>query len=255
MNIEKYFKSLSLELTALKDRVRDFINDAHWLSDGEWKEGVLRSVIARNLPSEIKIGRGFIMTPLGVSTQIDILLYSSASPVLFRDGHLVIIQPEAVKGVIEVKTRLKQKDLKDAINKIKLIGEMLPKENNAFLAIFSYDIDSLNKQRVLNLLRKETNNINQIVHLLCLGDSRFIRYWDISPELTNRSTHAIWHSYRLDKLAYGYFIHNVLLSLSPEYIDNNQSLWFPKTSKEIYKDGEILRKMGPGEPQRTNDLF
>ena len=95
MNIEKYFRSLSLELTALKDRVRDFINDAHWLTDGEWKESVLRSLIARNLPRDIQMGRGFILTPSGVSTQIDILLYSAESPVLFRDGDLVFVQPEA----------------------------------------------------------------------------------------------------------------------------------------------------------------
>lgn len=255
MNVEKYFKSISLELTALKDRVRDFINDAHWLTDGEWKEGVLRSVIARNLPSDIQIGRGFILTPLGASTQIDILLYSSASPVIFRDGDLVFIQPAAVKGIIEVKTRLNQQNLKEAVKKIKKIGDMLPEENNAFLAIFSYDVDIPDNQSVLKLLQEETNSKRQIVHLLCLGDSQFIRYWETSPELTMNSTHDKWHSYRLDKMAYGYFIHNVLLGLSPKYIDNHQALWFPETSKEIHKDGEILRQRGPGEHHRIDDLF
>lgn len=252
MNVKRYFESLSLELAALKDRVRVFIKDAHWLSDGEWKESVLRSVIARSLPSDIKIGRGFILTPSGISTQIDILLYASAAPVLFRDGDLVIIQPSAVKGVIEVKTKLNQQSLKKAVNTIKKIGELLPKENNALLAIFSYDIvNNIDSTRVLRLLRDETKNIKQIVHLLCLGDSRFIRYWEKPPELTKNSTHAKWHSYHLDKMAYGYFIHNVLLSLSPEYIDKHQSLWFPEKSKEIHKDDEIERQMGPGEQYRN----
>lgn len=40
-----HFKSLALELNALKDRVRNFIDDAHWLTDGEWKEAVLRAML------------------------------------------------------------------------------------------------------------------------------------------------------------------------------------------------------------------
>ncbi len=66
MNVESYFKSLSLEFTALKDRVRNFIDDAHWLTDGEWKETVLRTILSRSLPQDILIGRGFIVTPGGI---------------------------------------------------------------------------------------------------------------------------------------------------------------------------------------------
>ena len=58
MNIENYFKSVTLEIEALKNRVRDFIDDSHWQTDGEWKESVLRSILSRNIPENIKIGRG-----------------------------------------------------------------------------------------------------------------------------------------------------------------------------------------------------
>ena len=254
MNVENYFKSLTLELTALKDRVRDFINDSHWLTDGEWKEGVLRSSLARNLPQDIQIGRGFILTPEGASTQIDILLYSSESPVLFRDGDLVFIQPAAVRGVIEVKTKLNLYSLRKAVGKIKKIGEMLSPEQNAFLSIFSYDTDIVDSRTILKILQKETTNIKQIVQFICLGDSRFIRYWETDPRALNRSTYEKWHSYSLEKMAYGYFIHNVLLSLSPRYIDNNQALWFPEESKEIHKDGDILRNRGSNESIRMDVL-
>ena len=62
MDTDKYFESLTDEILALKNRVRNFIHDSHWLTDGEWKESVLRSIIARSLPSSAKIGRGFIVT-------------------------------------------------------------------------------------------------------------------------------------------------------------------------------------------------
>lgn len=254
MNVESYFKSLSLEFTALKDRVRNFIDDAHWPTDGGWKETVLRTILSRSLPQDIQIGQGFIVTPEWKSTQIDILLYSSSAPLLFRDGNLVIVQPSAVRGVIEVKTKLTLQGLRDAVEKIKLIGEKLPPENEAFLAIFSYDssIREEQKQDCLNIFQQETGSIRQIVNFVCLGESRFIRYWDKEPGFPLRGAYEKWHSYHLQKMAYGYFIHNVLLSLSPKYIDNNQALWFPETSKEFYKDGAILRNRGPGEPSRID---
>ena len=78
MDVKSYFESLTIELESLKNRVRNFIHGAHWLTDGEWKESVLRSVIGRNLPDTVKIGRGFILTEQGLSSQCDILLYKGA---------------------------------------------------------------------------------------------------------------------------------------------------------------------------------
>ncbi|MDO9069145.1 MAG: hypothetical protein Q7W05_11895 [Deltaproteobacteria bacterium] len=255
MDIEKYFRSLSLEMTALKDRVRDFIDDTHWLTDGEWKESVLRSMLARNLPPNIQVGRGFILTSSGVSTQIDILLYSSDSPVFFRDGDLVFVQPEAVKGVIEVKTKLNRQGLKKSVSKIKAIGDMLAGKSSAFLSIFSYESNVRSSQYVLDLLLEQTKSIEQIVHFLCLGESHFVRYWATAPDRRHRAVYEKWHSYQLEMMAYGYFIHNVLLSLMPEYVDNSQELWFPETSKEIYKNGEIQRQRGANETQRLDDVL
>src|ERR1700746_1972099 len=104
VKMESYFESLSLELKGLKNRVRNFIEDKHWQTDGEWKESVLRSFLRRNLPSNVKVGRGFVITERGASKQLDIFIYDAASPVLFADADLVFVTPDAVIGVIEVKT-------------------------------------------------------------------------------------------------------------------------------------------------------
>ncbi len=78
---------------------------------GEWKESVLRSFLNRNLPSSYKIVRGFIVTPEGPTTQIDLLLYKSSGPVMFRDGDLVFSSPQEVVAIIEVKPSLKKSTL------------------------------------------------------------------------------------------------------------------------------------------------
>ncbi|WP_446673943.1 DUF6602 domain-containing protein [Paenibacillus sedimenti] len=45
-----------------------------------------RNIIRRHMPSNIDVGRGFILTKKGCSTQIDILLTYNTYPVLFREG-------------------------------------------------------------------------------------------------------------------------------------------------------------------------
>jgi hypothetical protein len=77
MNMIEYHKSLNRELQALKDRVRNLMDDPHWLTDGEWKETVLRSVLRKHLPHSVQVGRGFVLTPSRCSKQIDVLIYDS----------------------------------------------------------------------------------------------------------------------------------------------------------------------------------
>src|SRR5579872_2090540 len=55
MSLNSYFESLNDEMMGLRDRVRNFIKGQHWLTDGEWKESVLRSILRRNLPSHLAV--------------------------------------------------------------------------------------------------------------------------------------------------------------------------------------------------------
>ncbi len=98
-----YFRSISSELNALKDRMQYFVRDQHWLTVGEGKELILRTMLRRHLPGSVQVGRGFVIDDGWRSTQIDILLYDNTKPVLYRDGDLVFVTPDAVRGIIEVK--------------------------------------------------------------------------------------------------------------------------------------------------------
>jgi hypothetical protein len=238
MNIEDYFKSLTQEFTGLKNRVRNFIAGNHWQTDGEWKESVLRSFLARSLPQTVQVGRGFIIGHSETSTQIDILLYASDAPVMFRDGDLVFVSPEAVRGIIEVKTNLNANLLSQALDKLIKVANICS-HNNALIGIFSYDSTIQSNTEVLSLLRDKCKNRREVIDLLCLGDSHFIKYWQKTVQ--GGGTYEKWHSYELRHMAFGYFIHNVILSLTPDHIAINESVWFPENSKEIHKDGEIYR--------------
>jgi len=119
LDVNAYFLSLSGELNALKDRVRHLISGSHWQTDGEWKETVLRSVLRRHLPSSLEVGTGFIVAPNTASTQVDVLVYDSTKPVLFREGDLVFLAADSVKAVIEVKSKIhSQRHLEEVLDKL-----------------------------------------------------------------------------------------------------------------------------------------
>lgn len=239
MDIESYFRSLSAELESLQNRVRHFIQSAHWLTDGEWKESVLRSVLVRKLPDTVKIGRGFVITRQGVSSQCDILLYKASVPVLFREGDLVFLTPDAVLGIIEVKSRTDKTVLENVIDRFSGIGRKLGSHRaHCFFGLFSYESAVGQDSDILHVLKTKCTHESNIVDLIALGPHTFVRWWKFSPHDHDRH-YEKWHAYDLNRMAAGYFIANVIDSVSPESVGGNEWLWFPTLGKESHKTGEV----------------
>lgn len=205
MDVLQHYYSLSSELSSLKDRVRNLIEDANWLTDGEWKESVLRTSLRRHMPDTVEVGRGFVITPGRCSTQIDILIYDKSFPVLHKDGNLIFTSPDAVKGIIEVKSVARSNNITDAIRKlsdnsklirsysVQLTGKL---SNDLFVGLFSFECDENLPQRgLLQRLKNSARGDHQrVVNHLCLGSSRFIRYWQTSPDGI-KDDYRSWRSY------------------------------------------------------------
>jgi hypothetical protein len=237
-----YYRSLSLELRALKDRVRAFIDDAHWLTDGAWKESVLRSLLRRHLPRTIEVGYGFVVSEAGCSTQIDVMLFDASKPVLFRDGDLALVTPDAVEGVIEVKTSVSRGELASAVTKLADISELIEERapsHRRFYGLFAYNDRSGDIDNALQALRANAQGRgSRVIKCICLGENRFIRYWEVDPLHGNRPYYK-WRAYDVDQEAQGYFIHNVIGCVSPESVTANSAIWFPAIGKEARVIGEI----------------
>ena len=86
---------------------------------------VLRTMIRRTAPETITVGRGFVLTQDHQSTEIDILLYDSSYPVLYKEGDLVFISPAACRGIVEVKSRLGLAKLQAAPSKLAAVAEFI----------------------------------------------------------------------------------------------------------------------------------
>ena len=243
MDKETYFKSLSDELGALKHRVRDLIASNHWLTDGEWKESVLRSFLRRNLPRTVEVGRGFVIAEEGVSRQNDVLVFDASKPVLFRDGDLVFVTPDTVEGIIEVKSSINRTSFRDVCVRLAETGELIvsrhPRRHayDKFFGVFAYELENGEDQSYLDVLREVSDRSAKLLHFFCLGSDMFIRYWQLDPVNPQRICEK-WHSYGITGMAPAYFLHNIIEAVCPDSVGENQGLWFPVRGKERYKTGE-----------------
>jgi hypothetical protein len=239
MNIENYFQSLTDECETLKNRVRHFVNDAHWPTDGEWKESVLRSMLKRSAPESVTIGRGFVVHQDTCSTQIDVLVYDNSMPILYRDGDLVFVTPSACRGIVEVKSNISHRAFDVAATKLADNAQFIREHSfdfHIFVGLFSYDIRSKNCAPILNSLASAARGIDaRVIDHVALGTSKLIKYWHGNPDDDHGGMiYNHWHQYNLNRMASGYFIHNLLLSVSKKLIAQRESTWFPRESKEAY---------------------
>jgi len=123
-------------LTAKVDLLGRLLGDSHYPSLGQYKERLLADAIRDFLPRTVEVGTGFVMFPhadtdppgggeshdplnqsaFSMSPQCDILIYDVAKhPAIFRDRDFVIIRPEAVRAVIEVKGSLSRREVSSAL--------------------------------------------------------------------------------------------------------------------------------------------
>lgn len=96
----------------------------------------------------MKIGTGYIYnsdTPKDKLKQIDIIIYNDTFPALFEDNGFVIVIPEIVEAIIEVKTRLDNSILRKTMKDLSYIRKKYnfnwPRSNNktVLIGLFSYE--------------------------------------------------------------------------------------------------------------------
>lgn len=209
-----YRRSISCELLAVKDRVRNFVS--HWPEDGRYKEVILKRTLQNHLPPTVNVGTGFIIGDSDqdshleqVSSQIDIIVYDISIPLLFQIDDFVIVPKEAVLGIIEVKTKLRVEDVNDVIEKAHINGELVGRQG-VFNGIFSFEEDeAIGISRhlppsAMTALETHTGYVNNI----CLGKNLFVKFWERNTITRNPKRH--YSFYYIYGLAFGYFISNLV---------------------------------------------
>jgi len=225
---EGFQKSITKELYTIKNRVRNLIGSSHWGEEGRYKEAILRNVIKRFLPNNLSIGTGFVInknnnyTP--ISGQIDVIIYDNTTPVLFSEGDFVITTYKNVKGIIEVKTKIRNDQLRGIIKDAKTNGMLIGKK--IFNGIFSYEYeDDISSGTIDEVLKNAEGYVNHI----SLGPDVFIKFWrreernrlNLSIESCQNDFYSI---YNLEDLSFSYFISNLLELTCSSSLDDRW--WF-----------------------------
>ncbi len=115
-----YFESISKEIEGKFHRVNHLLDKAN-LKSGEYHEAILRQSLSNFLSNRFSVNTGYIwFDNKKQSRQIDIMVIDENCPYayIFKEKDFVIVRPEAVVAVVEVKTVLKQRELIEAFNNI-----------------------------------------------------------------------------------------------------------------------------------------
>ena len=121
---EKYWdlrmKSAAARLAAAQQVIK------HNPTRGSTAENALRALLREFLPQRCGIGSGFMLAANGVvSRQLDIIIFDQLeSAPLYRDGDIVIVSPDSVYIVIEVKSDLDATSLADAFTNIQSVKSL-----------------------------------------------------------------------------------------------------------------------------------
>lgn len=180
---EQYLNSIKEEFFTKINRVKQFVK--HAPSIGFGNEEVLRNFLKTHLPERFAVGTGFVyLNNNAVSRQCDLLIYDQVNYApFFKEGDFVIVHPEAVAAVIEMKTTLTKKEAHDSIDKIKSVKEVVEKarEQNIKCYIFGVSFSfttQLKLTTVKNWLQSYPNPLNKDMCpeiIIVLGKMFFFR--------------------------------------------------------------------------------
>jgi hypothetical protein len=218
-----YHATLTAELDAVRNRVRLLVK--HWPTDGHFKESILRQILRRHLPENMLIGTGFVVNSFGPSGEVDILIVDKSMPTLFKESELLIVTPESVRAVLEVKTRLRgYLEIRDAIQQLAERKAVVERHVRckAWAGLFVYD-GSARHEDVLNALNEVYWSTKAAVDMVAIGKHLVVKFFSTS---SNKAPARSWHSFIVPGLAATNFVASLIEALVGPNKDFGTFAWF-----------------------------
>jgi len=124
--MENYYKNVQEKLMVQRDIIRSLLKDPQII--GDYYEAIIRDAIRESIPESFAVRRGVILSDTGeTSRECDIIVYSAAEyGPLFLSENIVVVNPDAVRIVIQVKGTLNVENLKDAIENLETVNRLRP---------------------------------------------------------------------------------------------------------------------------------
>ncbi|MDR6530237.1 hypothetical protein J2800_000973 [Caulobacter rhizosphaerae] len=130
-----YVGDLAVELRAQAERIGHLVS--HGPSVGSYREDLVRDLLKRHLPERYHVATGFVQ---GSPRQADILIYDRLDyAVLFREGDVVVVQPDAVRAIIEVKSELTAENVHKSLDILRKICPLNVDLPPIFLGVIAFE--------------------------------------------------------------------------------------------------------------------
>ncbi|UCG54512.1 MAG: hypothetical protein JSV32_08030 [Dehalococcoidia bacterium] len=122
--MNKYYRNVQERLLVQRDIIRSLLKDPQII--GDYYEAIIRDAIRESISESFAVRRGVILSVTGeTSRECDIIVYSAAEyGPLFLSENIVVVNPEAVRIVIQVKGTLNVENLKDAIDNLQYVNRL-----------------------------------------------------------------------------------------------------------------------------------
>jgi len=124
--VKQYYKNVQKKILVQKDIIRSLLKDPKII--GDYYEAIIMDAVRESISQYFAARRGVILAENGqASRECDIIVYSSAEyGPLFLSGDIIVVNPEAVRCVIQVKGTINTENLKDAIANLAAVNRLRP---------------------------------------------------------------------------------------------------------------------------------
>ena len=124
MSMEQYYRKVQEKVMVQRDVINALLKDPRII--GDYYEAIVRDAVREAVSASFAVGRGVVLAADGrASKECDIIVYNTVEyGPLFSSGDIVVVSPEAVRCVIQVKGTVSQDNLGDAIQSLAAVDQL-----------------------------------------------------------------------------------------------------------------------------------
>jgi len=124
--VKQYYKNVQKKILVQRDIIRSLLKDPKVI--GDYYEAIIMDAVRESISEYFAARRGVILAENGrASRECDIIVYSAAEyGPLFLSGDMIVVNPEAVRCVIQVKGTINVENLNDAIANLAAVDRLRP---------------------------------------------------------------------------------------------------------------------------------
>ena len=150
--MQHYYCNLREELFVKREQLRTLTLQSK--IQGDFSEALIREFLVKFIDDKFAVKHGILYDDKGKSSkECDIIIYEKNNKPWFEFGDLVIANPENVRFVIQIKSRITSSTLKSAIDNLKAVKKL---NKNILCWIVGYETALLFRTLYLNAWRSRS---------------------------------------------------------------------------------------------------